>query len=110
MQLVLFMGRMYGKSGTKSRKTGRLNSINPSDYPQIVFFTGAGMSAESGISTYRGEGGIWDEYNWEEVACEEAFQNDPKKVLEFHEIRREKVFTCTPHAGHEMIANLQKKP
>ena len=68
------MGRMYGKSGTKSRKTGRLTSINPSDYPQIVFFTGAGMSAESGIPTYRG-GGIWEEYNWEEFACGEAFQN-----------------------------------
>ena len=86
-----------------------MNSINPSDYPQIVFFTGAGMSAESGIPTYWGAGGIWEEYNWEEFACEEAFQNDPKKVLEFHEIRREKVFTSTPHAGHKMISNLQKK-
>ena len=77
------MGGMYGKSGTKSRKTGRLNSINPSDYPQIIFFTGAGMSDETGIPTYRGAGGIWEEYNWEELACEEAFQNDPKKFLSF---------------------------
>jgi NAD-dependent deacetylase len=100
---------MHRQSWAKSRKSGRLNSINPSDYARIVFFTGAGMSAESGIPTYRGEGGIWEEYNWEEVACEEAFQNDPKKVLEFHEIRREKVFTSTPHAGHKMISNLQKK-
>ena len=99
---------MYGKSGTKSRKTGRLNFINPSDYPQIVFFTGAGMSTESGIPTYRGAGGIWEEYNWEKLACEGAFQNDPQKVLEFHEIRREKAFTCTPHAGHKIISNLQR--
>ena len=83
---------MHRQSWGKSSKTGRLNSINPSDYAQIVFFTGAGMSAESGIPTYRGEGGIWEEYNWEEVACEEAFQNDPKKVLEFHEIRRKYYF------------------
>ena len=80
-----------------------MNSINPSDYSRIVFFTGAGMSEESGIPTYRGVGGIWEEYNWEEVACEEAFKNDPQKVLEFHEIRREKAFTCTPHAGYEII-------
>ena len=85
-----------------------MNSINSSDYPQIVFFTGADMSAESGIPTYRGEGGIWEEYNWEEVACEEAFQNDPQKVLEFHEIRREKAFTSIPHAGYKIISNLQR--
>ena len=46
------------------------------------------MSAESGIPTYRGEGGIWHKYNWPEYACEEAFQKDPQKVLEFHEMRR----------------------
>ena len=100
---------MHRQSWAKSRKTGRLNSINPSDYAQIVFFTGAGMSAESGIPTYWGAGGLWEEYNWKEFACEEAFQNDPKKVLEFHEIRREKAFTCNPHKGHKIISNLQKK-
>ena len=72
------------------------------------YFTGAGMSAESGIPTYQGLGGICEEYNFEEVACEEAFHNNPKKVLEFHEIRREKAFTCTPHAGYEIISNLQR--
>ena len=66
------------------------------------------MSEESGILTYRGAGGIWEEYNWEEVACEEAFKNDPQKVLEFHKIRREKAFTSSPHAGHAIISNLQR--
>jgi len=102
------MGRMYGQSGAKSCKTGRLILINPEEYKKIIFFTGAGMSAECGIPTYRGKGGIWEEYNWEEVACEEAFQNDPGKVLEFHELRREKVFTCISHAGHRIISKLQK--
>ena len=74
---------MHRQSWAKSRKTGRLNSINLSDYAQIVFFTGAGMSAELGIPTYWGEVGIWEEYNWEELAYEEAFQNDPKKFLSF---------------------------
>ena len=102
------MGRMYGKSGTKSRKTGRLNSIKPSDYPQIVFFTGAGMSAESGIPTYQGAGGVWERYNFEEYACESAFKSDPEKVLKFHEIRRRNIEVCKPHIGHEIISNLQK--
>ena len=44
--------------------------IDVSDFHQIVFFTGAGMSAESGVPTYRGKGGIWHKYNWEEYACQ----------------------------------------
>ena len=49
------------------------------------------MSAESGILTYRGSEGMWGKYNFEEYACEAAFQRDPKKVLKFHEIRRKNV-------------------
>jgi NAD-dependent deacetylase len=81
--------------------------ITPSDYSAIVFFTGAGMSAESGVPTYRGKGGIWSEYRWEEFACEEAFSRDPAKVLEFHDIRRQTVAGCDPHAGHRIIAELE---
>jgi len=68
------MGRMHRKSWSKSSKTGRLKTLNPSNYTQIVFFTGAGMSAESGIPTYRGPNGMWEKYNFEEYACEAAFQ------------------------------------
>ena len=85
-----------------------MNPINPSEYAQIVFFTGAGMSAESGIPTYRGAEGIWEKYNFEEYACETAFQRDHKKVLKFHEIRRRKVGVCKPHKGHEIISIIQK--
>ena len=66
------------------------------------------MSVESGIPTYRGAGGMWDKYNFEEYACEEAFQRDPEKVLEFHEIRRQKVKVCKPHRGYEIISYIQK--
>lgn len=82
--------------------------INPNDYGRIVFFTGAGMSAESGVPTYRGRGGIWHHYNYEDYACESAFNRDPEKVLKFHEIRREAVLGCNPHLGHMIISQLEK--
>ena len=76
-------------------------------YNQIVFFTGAGMSAESGVPTYRGSGGIWNEYKWEEYACESAFMVNPKGVLDFHQLRRIEALKCNPHKGHEIITQLQ---
>ena len=81
--------------------------ISANDYSAIVFFTGAGMSAESGVPTYRGKGGIWSEYRWDEFACEEAFSKDPAKVLEFHDLRRQAVAICAPHAGHRVIAEIE---
>ena len=86
-----------------------MNPINPQHYTQIVFFTGAGMSAESGIPTYRGVGGVWKKYNFKEYACEEAFQRDSEKVFEFHTIRRKKIGLCKPHTGYEIISGIQKK-
>lgn len=82
--------------------------LNPHDFDRIVFFTGAGMSAESGVPTYRGQGGIWAQYNYEEYACQAAFDRDPEKVLRFHELRRRAVLECQPHAGHTVIAELEK--
>lgn len=62
--------------------------FNLDRYEKIVFFTGAGMSAESGVPTYRGKGGIWKEYDYEEYACQDAFDRDPEAVWEFHNYRR----------------------
>ncbi len=76
---------------------------------RLTALTGAGMSAESGVPTYRGRGGIWSQYRWEEYACQEAFDADPEKVLRFHELRRAAVLACKPHAGHSAIAQLEKK-
>ena len=50
-----------------------LNKIEVEKFDSIIFFTGAGMSKESNIDTYRGEGGIWNSYNWKEFACQKAF-------------------------------------
>ena len=67
------------------------------------------MSAESGVPTFRGAGGIWREYRWQEYACQAAFDRDPEKVLDFHALRRQEVLKCQPHAGHRVIAALQKQ-
>ena len=73
-----------------------------------MFFTGAGMSAESGIPTYRGKGGIWAEYDYEDYACQRAFDRDPDKVWDFHDKRRAAVGACQPNPGHHIVAAVQK--
>lgn len=80
-----------------------------SDFINIVFFTGAGMSAESGVPTYRGKGGIWHEYKWEEYACQNAFDNNPQIVLDFHELRRIEALKCNPHSGHFRMSEIESK-
>lgn len=76
-------------------------------YRSIVLFTGAGLSAESGVPTYRGAGGIWREYRYQDCACQRAFDRDPEKVLDFHALRRATVLACAPHAGHAHIRAMQ---
>lgn len=79
------------------------------DYKRVVFFTGAGMSAESGVPTYRGKGGIWKSYDYENCACQEAFERDPNYVWEFHNFRRGLIAKCEPNAGHALIARCQEQ-
>jgi NAD-dependent deacetylase len=79
------------------------------DHQHVVFFTGAGMSAESGIPTYRGIGGIWSEYNFEDYACQQAFDRDPEKVWDFHDKRRTTVAACAPNPGHAIVAAVQRE-
>ena len=81
--------------------------ISLEHYHKIIFFTGAGMSAESGVPTYRGRGGIWNEYKWEEYACQNAFNKNPEFVLDFHQLRRVEALKCTPHLGHTIISNIE---
>ncbi|MCC6527259.1 MAG: NAD-dependent deacylase, partial [Polyangiaceae bacterium] len=78
-------------------------------FERVVFFTGAGISVESGIPTYRGSGGVWAAYDYRQYACEEAFLRDPDKVWEFHEVRRQKVGACEPNRGHRAIAAFQER-
>lgn len=75
----------------------------------VCCFIGAGMSAECGVPTYRGPGGIWGQYDYREVACQRAFERDPARVLDFHEQRRRALAPCQPHAGHRHLARLQQR-
>jgi NAD-dependent deacetylase len=70
----------------------------------IVALTGAGMSAESGIPTFRGPGGFWRNYRPEDLATPEAFRRDPDLVWEWYEWRRGIVRNCQPHSGHFALA------
>lgn len=81
-----------------------MTDLRLGDFARVVFFTGAGMSAESGVPTYRGKGGIWKEYDYRSYACQEAFDRDPEGVWEFHNYRRGIVGACEPNAGHRIIA------
>jgi NAD-dependent deacetylase len=72
----------------------------------VVVFTGAGVSAESGIPTFRGEGGLWRNFRAEELATPEAFARDPALVWEWYEWRRGLVRAAQPNAAHRAIAAL----
>lgn len=72
----------------------------------IVILTGAGVSAESGIDTFRGGGGLWEQHRVEDVATPEAFARDPDLVLRFYDMRRAAIQTREPNAAHHALARL----
>lgn len=78
------------------------------DAKSIVFFTGAGISAESGIPTFRGENGIWKKMKPEELASFDAFLDNPQLVWEWYNHRREILSNTQPNAGHTTITEFQR--
>lgn len=74
---------------------------------KLVFLTGAGMSAESGISTFRDSGGLWEQYPVEAVASIEGYWRDPELVINFYNERRAQLKTVQPNEGHKLVAQLQ---
>lgn len=75
----------------------------------IVVLTGAGISAESGIKTFRDSDGLWMGYNIEEVATPRAYQKNPQLVLDFYNMRRRDVAAANPNTAHIGLAKLQEK-
>lgn len=76
--------------------------------PRILVLTGAGISAESGISTFRDTGGLWDQHRIEDVATPEAFQKDPVLVWEFYKQRLTQANQVSPNAGHLALVELER--
>lgn len=75
----------------------------------IVVLSGAGMSADSGLATFRDAGGLWEGYNIEEVASIDGWHRDKEKVLDFYNMRREQVFEADPNPGHYAVADLEEE-
>lgn len=76
---------------------------------KIVILTGAGISAESGISTFRDSNGLWENHRIEDVASPEGWRKNKKLVLNFYNLRRQQLLTCLPNAAHTALAQLEKR-
>lgn len=75
--------------------------------PTLVVLTGAGISAESGIKTFRGDGGLWEGYRVEDVATPDGWRKNFRQVLQFYNERRAGVCRATPNRGHLILAELE---
>ena len=75
---------------------------------KIIVLTGAGMSADSGLKTFRDSGGLWEGHDIREVATVEAWKKNPEKVLEFYNKRRKQAFKAEPNQGHKAVAKLEE--
>ena len=79
-----------------------------SEFNKIVVLTGAGLSAESGLSTFRDTDGIWTKYDYRDVATPEGFQRNPDLVQDFYNQRRRRLSDIKPNAAHKALATLEK--
>jgi NAD-dependent protein deacetylase/lipoamidase len=75
---------------------------------RVVVFTGAGISAESGVPTFRGQNGLWNEFRVEDLATPQAFATDPQRVWEWYNWRRELISRIDPNGGHLAVAEFEK--
>ncbi|MFP3854176.1 MAG: NAD-dependent deacylase [Anaerolineales bacterium] len=74
----------------------------------IVALTGAGISAESGVPTFRGEGGLWEDYRAQDLATPQAFKDDPELVWRFYAWRRQLVRGCRPNKAHTTLSEIER--
>jgi NAD-dependent deacetylase len=79
------------------------------DARSVAALTGAGVSAESGVPTFRGNGGLWKQFRAEDLATPEAFARDPKLVWEWYDWRRQRIAAVSPNAGHFALSELERR-
>lgn len=75
----------------------------------VVVLTGAGMSADSGLKTFRDSGGLWEGFDIQEVATPEGWRLNPEQVLEFYNLRRKQAYQARPNTGHKALVRLEGK-
>ncbi|MCT7904330.1 NAD-dependent deacetylase [Candidatus Ornithobacterium hominis] len=75
--------------------------------PKIVVLTGAGISQESGLKTFRDSGGLWEDYDISQIATPEAFEENPKLVLKFYNLRKKQLKDVEPNAAHHFLKTLE---
>jgi NAD-dependent deacetylase len=84
-------------------------SISPRDVASVAVLTGAGISAESGVPTFRGDGGLWRKYRAEDLATPSAFRRDPQLVWEWYAWRRGLIGACQPNAAHHSLVEMENQ-
>jgi NAD-dependent deacetylase len=97
-------GRKFNKIAHNKRNIKLERMLNQ----KIVVLSGAGISAESGLGTFRDSGGLWEKYPIEDVATPEAWQKDSKLVTQFYNMRRKQAYEASPNEGHLALAELEK--
>jgi NAD-dependent deacetylase len=98
--------RLNHAAAIRSEKICKLPQILKKN---LVIFSGAGVSAESGLKTFRDSGGLWEEFRIEDVATPEAWKKDPSLVTQFYNLRRKQVMDAQPNDAHKIIASLENK-
>lgn len=83
--------------------------VKESNMKKVVVFSGAGMSAESGISTFRDSGGLWENHRIEDVATYDAWVQNQELVMNFYNLRRKQLYEVEPNAGHYALVKLEEK-
>ena len=100
---------MMGKAGTDGQleiPSGILTRLKRAKYASVL--TGAGVSAESGVPTFRGAGGIWEKYDFRKLATPEGFWADPQTGWEWYQLRQREMIKARPNPAHEAIAEMEK--
>src|SRR5580692_8978781 len=89
--------------------SGETPVLHLDDDTWLLVLTGAGVSAESGVPTFRDAGGLWEQHRVEDVASPEGFHRDPRLVWRFYSQRRTAALACAPNAGHHALASLEAR-